>query len=390
VKPSILALSAPLSLLCALSSGCYGAPDSSAGDAGDDTGSADDGATDGADDGEPSPTTASTDPGPDPDPSGDDSGGPEPSDDSDGSADAGDTGEPGTSGGEEVDTTPPTVMSTIPADQAVGVAADVVLSVTFSEPMDKASVQAAYQSEDLPASMVTMSWNETGDQLIVTPNAPLWYGNGSSPEDATYVDYAFSIGTAAADLAGNELQEDVHVAFTTLAHITEVIPVLGALSGGVRVDGTTVFSVIQAGDSGNPPNLQWKGFASFPLYDLPDDMVQLVEARLFAHQHAVAGTPYADLGNLEVHDVEFFSIGDEAFSAPSGGSLGEIADHPADTVVNLVVTEAVAADLDAGLDTTQFCLQFPTPVSVDGAADYVLLHSTDDPDTGLEVEYLIP
>src|SRR5690606_11161156 len=53
------------------------------------------------------------------------------------------------------DTTAPAIASTEPATGATGVRENEKIHVTFSEPMDQASVEAAYSSADLPADQVT-------------------------------------------------------------------------------------------------------------------------------------------------------------------------------------------------------------------------------------------
>ena len=373
-----------LGLLCALVPACFNASDSGVGDDGMlDEGSTGD-LTDAGDD-------ATPDPQPDPDP-GTTTGAPDPDGTTTGPADdsGGDTDPDPTTGGEVEDTTAPTVLMSAPADGDIGVAADVVMSVTFSEPMNKASVQAAYQSTDIPDLFVTMSWNAAGDQLIITPSNELLLGTGTSSVDITPRSYAFTITTAATDLAGNELEQDVPIEFTMLNRIHEQIDLLGALSGRVREDGNTAFGFIQAGDSGNPPNAQYRGFASFPMYDLPADIVEITEANLLSTQYAVAGSPYTDLGDLQIHDIEFFTLGLESFSAPSLGNLGVLSNSTANGQRALDVTAAVIDDYEAGSDTTQFAYQFPLTTNLDSGADYVLFYGEDSPATVLDIEYLLP
>jgi hypothetical protein len=381
MRTSILHLSTALVLATPLASGCFNASDAPLDDAGldDEGGSTGAMADDGSDDG-PGPGTTTTPP----DPTDADGDG------STGSDDSADTMDPDTSGGEEVDTTPPTVVSSLPADASVGVFADQIISIQFSEPMDKASVQTAYQSAQLPDLLVNMNWNEAGDQLIITPNQPLVYGYATSPTDLNPNSYALSISTAATDLAGNELEMDVDIEFTMLNYVSEDIDLLGSLTGSMRQGAAWAFGIIQAGDSGNPPNLQYRGFASFPLYDLPTEIVEIVDATLLSTQYLVAGTPYTDLGDLEIHDVEYTQVGNDAFITPSLGNLGVLSDDASMGQKALHVAEAVAADFDAGSDTTQFAYQFPLNTNGEAAADYVGFRADDAPATQLRVEYLLP
>lgn len=57
----------------------------------------------------------------------------------------------------EPDTTPPTVVSISPANGATAIESDANIIITFSEGMDQAATEAAYQSADLPTSEVSFS-----------------------------------------------------------------------------------------------------------------------------------------------------------------------------------------------------------------------------------------
>lgn len=120
------------------------------------------------------------------------------------------------------DVTPPTVVFVTPAPQEAGVLPDVVIVVGFSEPMDGASVEAAYASSSLPPDAVEMSWNGAGDRLTIRPKQPLGLneGEGVIPQLVPLVTYSFVLGTAARDRAGNALQESFSTSFTTARRLT--------------------------------------------------------------------------------------------------------------------------------------------------------------------------
>jgi subtilisin len=105
-----------------------------------------------------------------------------------------------------VDTTAPSVTSTAPAAGSTGVAPGTVVSVSFSEPMDAASAQAAFtlvRSGDGAAVAGTYSWS--GNTLSFRPAAALAEGTG----------YTARLLTAAKDLAGNRLVSGRTWSFTT-------------------------------------------------------------------------------------------------------------------------------------------------------------------------------
>jgi len=90
----------------------------------------------------------------------------------------------------EADITPPTVESTVPADNATGVLVTATISVTFSEAMNEGSAQGAFYTD--PATTGAFSW--TGNTMTYTP--------GSDLESTTYT---CTISTAAQDLEGNAM-----------------------------------------------------------------------------------------------------------------------------------------------------------------------------------------
>ena len=59
---------------------------------------------------------------------------------------------------------------------------DVRIVVTFSAPMDREQTEAAYQSEGVPSSDVTFTWNAESTQLTITPDAPLASRDGRRGE----------------------------------------------------------------------------------------------------------------------------------------------------------------------------------------------------------------
>ena len=108
------------------------------------------------------------------------------------------------------DTTPPSIVSVTPASGTVGVTSDSVITVTFSEAMDRAATVAAYTSTELPATAVTFEWNAAGTILTIRPKNPLAYKQvGELHEPA--MQYSIGFTTAARDLAGNPL-----AAFTSI------------------------------------------------------------------------------------------------------------------------------------------------------------------------------
>jgi Bacterial Ig-like domain len=100
------------------------------------------------------------------------------------------------------DTTPPTVTSTAPDNNATGVVVTATISATFDEPIDPASVDG-FVTDGVDNVVGTLS--VVGSTATFTPDAPL----------ADNTVYTATLTTAVMDLAGNPLAADYIWSFTT-------------------------------------------------------------------------------------------------------------------------------------------------------------------------------
>ena len=107
--------------------------------------------------------------------------------------------------GSEPDTTPPTVSSTAPANNATFVAVNTTISATFSEAMDASSITTATFLVNNGSSNIAGTLTYSGTTATFTPTTDLDY-------DTTYIG---TITTGAKDLAGNPLEADYTWSFTT-------------------------------------------------------------------------------------------------------------------------------------------------------------------------------
>jgi len=114
------------------------------------------------------------------------------------------------------DTESPWIMGNHPISGETEIPVDTYFRVDFSEPMDADSVEASFIMS--PATEVEFLWNDEGTQLVVLPAGSLEYNT----------DYKFTIGTEASDLAGNPLETQYEVMFSTEEEVDTEPPLVEA------------------------------------------------------------------------------------------------------------------------------------------------------------------
>lgn len=147
-----------------------------------------------------------------------------------------------------VDTTPPTVTGTTPANSATNVATTTVVTATFNEPMAPASLTSStFTLADTTASTAvpgTVSYNGTTWTATFTPSGALAAG------DAFMATVTGGPG-GATDAAGNPLASNFSWSFTTAtgADLTPPTATITAPTNGATVSGTTVTLSATASDN---------------------------------------------------------------------------------------------------------------------------------------------
>lgn len=109
---------------------------------------------------------------------------------------------------ESLDITPPTVSSTSPVNGATGVALDTSITATFSEAMNKKSINtnSFILKKGTVAVEGTLSYNNTTRKAVFKSMSPLDY----------WTTYTATITTGAKDLHKNSLASDYSWSFTTI------------------------------------------------------------------------------------------------------------------------------------------------------------------------------
>ncbi len=299
--------------------------------------------------------------------------------------------------------TVPTIIEVFPEDGATGVDGETPIVITFSEPMNQAATEAAYQSEGIPSTGVSFSWNEGGTELTITPDEPLAYDSGPDPASVEARRHSFFISSSAEDLEGDSLASTAEFSFSVLRQIEGTFLAVQNrdLSGNWRSDGTydgpNLTSNCARDSTQNmcvgdaTDNDRWQGFITFDLGTLPATMTRISEATLGLQITSGDGTPFGNgngsLGRLMVDHIAFEEIGVAAFTAPALATVGPIAETGAvGSVLNMDVLSAVAIDAEAR-PLTQFRLRFER--GTDNNQDADVVRSDWDTQT-LAVKYLIP
>lgn len=277
-----------------------------------------------------------------------------------------------------VDTEPPQIVQVTPADGATGVEATAVIEVQFNEPMDPLTTASAYSSKSLPAEAVTLSWNSAGDELSITPHAPLELADLKNPKQPA-LEYSFGFSSEATDLAGNPL-EAATFGFTTLRRLGLSLDAEReqALSGARRSDDSPgvgscapVEEVVCGGDSvAAREEVQYLGFASFDTSALPS-VHRLEQAVLRAEISGIVGAPF-DLGAFTVELVQFEAISALAIRSPALSTPATLAleGMPGDEL-SCDLTEVLASEL--GSPSVQFRFRFEEASDRDRSPDALLI-----------------
>jgi subtilisin len=131
------------------------------------------------------------------------------------------------------DTVAPSVAAVSPADAAAGVATTTEVSVSFSEPMDTASTQAAFslvRSSDGVRVSGSFSWD--GSTMRFRPSGALAQGTS----------YTARVDRRATDLAGNPLTAERASTFTTIRSVVASPSATTRQAGSVRSGGAAQLS----------------------------------------------------------------------------------------------------------------------------------------------------
>ena len=128
------------------------------------------------------------------------------------------------------DLTAPTITGMTPSNSSIGVGPSSNISITFSEAMNRASVQVAFGIN--PADLRTggyFAWSDDGRTVTFFPGRILNYGEGVG----FWVDPA-----VATDLAGNYLANNTTSVFQVIREVTVILYSQASFDGSITSDGS--------------------------------------------------------------------------------------------------------------------------------------------------------
>jgi hypothetical protein len=257
-----------------------------------------------------------------------------------------------TTGGEAHETDAPTVFSTDPGHGAVGVPINQTMSLTFSEAMDPASISAATFTLRRGATPIAATVTYLGVTARLTPWELLAYDT----------EYALTMSTGAADLAGNALESAHEWRFTTAGEPDTVAPVVvsstplaGAINAEVDVLVSVTFSEPMAGATVNTTSLTIRrGGAPIMATVTYSGVVALLlpwEVLSYATEYAVTlSTAATDLAGNPLQSAREwrFTTG----TAPDTTAPTLVARVPAHLDGNVQIAQSVTATFSEALDAS--------------------------------------
>jgi hypothetical protein len=273
---------------------------------------------------------------------------------------------------------PVEVASSEPANDDVAVRPDASIVISFNQPMDPTTVEAAYASDELPANAVTFEWDAAKTVLTVVPSAPLGYAEV----------YSISLATTARALGGGELAAPWNLTFKTAQHGQVVFAPQEALSGYWRSSGSmgqcSSYDLCIGDGQGND---QYRSFLSFDISTLPATLVDIVSAELVYPCSNTSGAPFT-MAPLIFESVQYSAVGSTAFSATALSQAGSFSTQATSFTVD--VTSQVADDYEARVarsGRSQYRVGFSTTSDNDSFPDVCLGYNSG---VSLTVEYLTP
>jgi len=188
-------------------------------------------------------------------------------------------------------TDPPKVTATSPNDKQTNVSLNTNVMVTFSKPMDTASVEAAFSTS--PATSGSFSWSPGKDTGTYTPSGAL----------TANTQYTVTIKSSAKDSGGMGMQSDYAFSFTTGSSSDTNPPTVTGTKPAQGDSGVSVSTIVEItfSESMNHPNAE----GAFSI-------VPNVAGAFTWSANAMAFDPLSDLSASTTYDVTISTTASDA------------------------------------------------------------------------------
>ncbi|WP_224368448.1 Ig-like domain-containing protein [Hyalangium versicolor] len=298
------------------------------------------------------------------------------------------------------DTTPPTILKSNPTSAAIGVARNAIITVAFSEPMDKASAQSAFAiTSPLGFTSGVFAWNAAGTEMTFNPDTDFPYDT----------DVTWSVTAAANDLSANSLDSTWTATFHTIRKSTITVDFDPGTSGSASAPdywrNHLAYDSEAVGDLSD--NTQSRLLIGFKLDALPEELTAITGSTLKWYVTGMTGDPFIDLGTPLLERVY---IGESiAYSSTESVNLDARIQYESSAVsppiiitIDILksvevfdVTSFVALDWSARINRntkrSQFRIRFNTPSDNDGRRDAIYSYVSQTPKLAeLEITYEHP
>jgi len=286
----------------------------------------------------------------------------------------------------------PTVVAVDPPSDSL-VDEDVAVTITFSEPMDRSSVEVAFSSGAAPE----LTWNQDGTAVTAARHVP--YPEGEDPDVVAPRSFQVSLADSAADLDGDPLAGQLELTYTLrYRRITTSFPAAPTLTGNCDPVCSGNWTWFAAGERSSDPTVSTRGYLTVS-FELPDD-IAIEHAELTTEIQQVIDNPFS-FGDLMIDHVQFDDITGSEY-AQRGIGVGVLfaraAMPAAGDTATIDVTTVFASDYQdrATLQNrTQYRIRFPHDLAEDPT--YSTYHSDGSWDivqmllagTGVTVTYLV-
>jgi hypothetical protein len=273
-----------------------------------------------------------------------------------------------------LDTTPPSVISTDPANNETGVPITSLIITTFSEIIDPSTFNITTFSLTGNGLSVGGTISASGAVVTFTPSVNLAYSTA----------YTATITTGVSDMAGNQIAADYSWTFTTAPAPDTTPPAITGVSPGIDAPDVAVTSTITAtfSEAMDPATITSSAFL------LKDKNNNIVTGTVAYTGMTATFTPSAGLepnmiytatvtrgvkdlaGNPMASDYSWsFTTADEATKYPVVVSVTP-ANADTDVAINTVLSATFSKDMDpATLNTSTFILQHDT-TTIAGTVTY--------------------